>query len=80
MDDPTIQSMCRWASTQSLDVYSRISKVQYSDLVQQAATARFDSVQAATLWNSCPRIDNDDQYMFCERLQEHISVEDNLRE
>jgi len=72
--DATIQALCRWASTQSLRVYARINRTDYADLVQRAGQVKFDSVQAATLWNQAPRIDDDATYIFAEAMARQVDA------
>ena len=73
VDDATIQALCRWATTRSIEIYGRLSKAQYADYVEAAGSATFDSIQARTLWTECPTIDNDDRYAFLESIQDYVA-------
>ena len=79
-DDSTIQEACRWASSHSLRLYSRISKKAYADMLQDASNVQIDSVQAATLWRKCPPIDEDYRFGFVERLATHMASDEAERE
>ena len=74
-DDSTIMEACRWASTHSLRLYARISKREYAAMVHKASNVQIDSVQAATLWQNSPPIDDDHRFGFAERLAQHIASE-----
>ena len=76
VNDGTIQALCRWSSTESLKVYARINRTEYAQLVAQAGQVRFDSVQARTLWDSVPPIDDDARYTFAEQLHQHVRTVD----
>ena len=71
-DDGTIQALCRWRSTESLVKYRRLGRTEYADLLESAAQARIDSIQAATLWRECPPIDDDAKYERLEALAGQI--------
>jgi hypothetical protein len=73
IDDATIQTFCRWATTDSLKVYARISVQDYTDILDKASKATFNSVQAATLWRDAPFIDDDHRYGFMEGLANTIA-------
>jgi hypothetical protein len=67
-DDATIQACCRWATTTSIRLYARMGRMQYADILDAAAAQQVDSVQAATLWKTCPHIDDDHNFEFAARL------------
>ena len=74
VSDATIQALCRWSSPQSLQVYARIDPGDYAQLLEQAGHARFNPIQAATLWAECPAIDDDSRYVFAESLATHMAT------
>lgn len=66
--DPTIQALYRWATPQSLEVYARINRTDYAALVQEAIQVKFDSVQARTLLDSVPMVDDDRKFAFMDQM------------
>ena len=75
VSDETIQALCRWATPESLKTYARINRSDYAKLLKDAASVRFDSIQAATLWKHSPVIDDDAKFGFIEALQQHMAHE-----
>ena len=75
MPDAQIQALCRWASPQSLQVYARLERSQYADLVENAKKVRFDAIQAKALWAETPETDNDDRYIFAEQLTRTMAAQ-----
>ena len=73
IDDATIQTFCRWATTDSLKVYARLSVQDYTAILDKASKATFNSVQAATLWRDTPFIDDDHRYGLMEGLANTIA-------
>ena len=78
-DDSTIQTLCRWATPTSMKLYARLGRSQYSSLLDRAETVDLDAVQAATLWRSCPHIDDDHHYEFAADLATHLAGEGGTR-
>ena len=56
--DPTIQHLCRWATPESIEIYGRLDRAQYSDFIEAALLQSYAGVQAASLLR--PHIDDDD--------------------
>ena len=52
--------------------YRRLGRTEYADLLESAAQAHIDSIQAATLWRECPPIDDDAKYERLEALAGQI--------
>ena len=48
-DAPSIQAYCRWRSPDSLRVYARIGREQYTDTVKKIATASISTIQVHNL-------------------------------
>ena len=78
-DDSTIQTLCRWATPTSMKLYARLGRSQYSSLLDRAETVDLDAVQAATLWRSCPHIDDDHHFEFAADLATHLAGEGGTR-
>lgn len=68
VDNDTVKHMCRWLSDESLKVYARIGAEQYASLLERAAQVRVDTVQAKTLWEQVPYLDEDHKFQFMKEL------------
>ena len=76
-DDSTIQTMCRWATPNTLRLYGRMGRKQYADLLELAAHTQLDSMQAASLWRDCPSIGDDDRCEFAHSLAVAMEANDS---
>ena len=71
--DGTIQAMVRWATPQSLQVYKRLGRKDYADLIDESRKVKLDSVQAASVWQHAPHIDDDHLYEYLDKVKDLIA-------